>query len=84
MVRDSSGVIGFLKGKGAIHIARTFGVVKRNFVGQHFWRGNFVSTVGRDEAVVREYLRNHEQEDKRVEQTSLFRSPPLGGSQGRS
>ena len=65
--------VGFLKGKSAIHIARTFGEVKRNFVGQHFWaRGYFVSTVGRDEAVIREYIRNQEQEDKRIEQTRLF------------
>jgi len=47
--------------------------VKRNFVGQQFWaRGYFVSRVGRDEAVIREYIRNQEQEDKRVEQTRLF------------
>ena len=45
-------VVGYIKGKSAIHIARTFMERKRNFVGQHFWaRGYFVSTVGRDEAV---------------------------------
>ncbi len=47
-------VIGFIKGKSAIHIAHTFMDRKRSFVGQHFWaRGYFVSTVGRDEAVIR-------------------------------
>jgi putative transposase len=47
-----SQVIGSIKGKSAIHIARTYGERKRSFVGQHFWaRGLFVSTVGRDEAV---------------------------------
>jgi putative transposase len=66
-------VVGYLQGKTAIHVARTFGEVKRNFVGQHFWaRGYFVSTVGRDEEVIREYIRNQEQEDKRIEQTRLF------------
>jgi REP-associated tyrosine transposase len=43
-------VVGFMKGKSAIHLARVYGERKRNFVGQHFWaRGYFVSTVGRDE-----------------------------------
>ena len=46
-----SQVVGFIKGKSAIHLARVYGERKRNFVGQHFWaRGYFVSTVGRDEA----------------------------------
>ena len=65
-------VIGFIKGKSAIYIARTFGERKRNFVGQHFWaRGYFVSTVGRDEGVIREYIRRQEQEDKRFDQLRL-------------
>ena len=47
-------VIGFIKGKSAIYIARHFGERRRNFVGHHFWaRGYFVSTVGRDEGVIR-------------------------------
>jgi putative transposase len=67
-------VIGFIKGKSAIHIARTFMDRKRNFVGQHFWaRGYFVSTVGRDEAVIRRYIRNQEAEDKRVDQLNLLK-----------
>ena len=50
-------VVGFIKGKSAIHLARVYGERKRNFVGQHFWaRGYFVSTVGRDEVVIREYI----------------------------
>ena len=49
-----SEVIGYIKGKSAIHVARVYGERKRNFVGQHFWaRGHFVSTVGRDETVIR-------------------------------
>ncbi len=69
-----SQVIGFLKGKSAIHIAREFGERRRNFVGQHFWaRGYFVSTVGRDEAVIRQYIRDQEKEDRRLEQMELLR-----------
>ena len=65
-------VIGFMKGKSAIHIARAYGGRKRNFTGQHFWaRGYFVSTVGRDEAVIREYIRNQEKEDERQDQLRL-------------
>jgi putative transposase len=67
-------VIGFIKGKSAIHIARTFMERRRNFVGQHFWaRGYFVSTVGRDEAVIRRYIRDQEAEDKRVDQLKLIK-----------
>ena len=62
-------VIGFIKGKSAIHIARHFGERRRNFVGQHFWaRGYFVSTVGRDETVIRPYIRRQEVEDQRQDQ----------------
>jgi len=67
-------VVGFIKGKSAIHIARTFMDRKRNFVGQHFWaRGYFVTTVGRDEAVIRRYIREQEAEDKRVDQLNLLK-----------
>jgi len=66
-------VIGYIKGKSAIHIARTYMGVRRNFVGQHFWaRGYFVSTVGRDEVAVREYIQKQEAEDKRLEQMQLL------------
>ena len=66
-------VVGYIKGKSAIHIARTYGGRKRNFVGQHFWaRGYFVSTVGRDEDVIREYIRNQEKEDRRQDQLNLL------------
>jgi len=66
-------VIGFIKGKSAIHIARTWGERKRNYVGQHFWaRGYFASTVGRDEQVIREYIRHQEAEDRRVDQLDLM------------
>jgi len=59
-------------GKSAIQIARRFLEVKRNFVGQHFWaRWYFVSTVGRDETVIRAYIRAQEVEDKQAEQLRL-------------
>lgn len=69
-----SQVVGFIKGKSAIHLARVYGENRRNFVGQSFWaRGYFVSTVGRDEEVIRNYIRNQEEEDKRLEQMNLWR-----------
>ncbi len=68
-----SQVVGYIQGKSAIHVARVYGERKRNFVGQHFWaRGYFVSTVGRDEAVIREYIRNQEKEDERMDQLKLY------------
>jgi len=68
-----SQVIGFIKGKSAIHLARVYGERKRNFAGQHFWaRGFFVSTVGRDERAVREYINKQEEEDKRLDQLNLW------------
>ena len=62
-------VVGFIKGKSAIAIARTYMGKKRNFEGQHFWaRGYHVSTVGRDEQLIREYIRRQEEEDRRIDQ----------------
>jgi len=69
-----SQVVGFIKGKSAIHLARVYGERKRSFVGHHFWaRGYFVSTVGRDEAVIREYIKHQEYEDTRLDQLNLWR-----------
>ncbi len=68
-----SQVVGYIKGKSAIHLARVYAERKRNFVGQHFWaRGFWVSTVGRDEKVIREYIRKQEEEDKRLDQLNLW------------
>src|SRR6266853_232131 len=68
-----SQVIGFIKGKSAIHLARVYGGKKRNFVGDHFWaRGYFVSTVGRNEEAIREYIKNHETQDKHIDQLNLW------------
>ena len=69
-----SQVIGYIKGKSAIHLARVYGERKQNFVGQHFWaRGYFVSTVGRDETVIRAYIREQEAIDQRLDQMNLWR-----------
>ena len=68
-----SEVVGFIKGKSAIHIARTFAGRRRNFVGQSFWaRGYYVSTVGKDEESVRRYIQEQEEADRRLDQMDLF------------
>ena len=68
-----SRVIGFIKGKSAIHVARTFGGRKKNFTGQSFWaRGYYVSTTGKDEEEVRRYIREQEEEDRRLDQLDMF------------
>ncbi len=65
-------VMGFIKGKTAIHIARVYAGRRRSFVGQQFWaRGYWVSTVGRDEQAVRKYIREQEKEDQRLDQLTL-------------
>ena len=68
-----SEVVGFIKGKSAIAIARTYMGRRKNFTGQHFWaRGYHVSTVGRDEAMIRNYIKHQEDEEKRLIQLQLF------------
>ena len=65
-------VMGFIKGKSAIHLARVYAGRRRNYVGQHFWaRGYWVSTVGKNEAVVRRYIQEQEKEDRRLEQLEM-------------
>jgi putative transposase len=67
-----SKVMGFIKGKSAIHIARVYAGRRSNYVGQHFWaRGYWVSTVGKNEAAVRRYIQNQEKEDRRLEQLEM-------------
>lgn len=68
-----SQVVGYLKGKSAIHIARVFMGRKKNFVGQNFWaRGYYVTTIGHDAEVVREYIKRQEEEDKRSDQMKFW------------
>jgi putative transposase len=58
-------VVGYLKGKSAIAIARRFGGKTRNFQGESFWaRGYAVSTVGYEVEKIREYIKNQEIEDQ--------------------
>ena len=67
-----SQVVGYVKGKSAIWVARTTGK-NRNFVGQNFWaRGYCVSTVGLDEETIREYVRSQEEADKKLDQLRMF------------
>ena len=66
-------VVGFIKGKSAIHIARTYLGRRKNFTGQSFWaRGYYVSTVGKDEETTKEYIKHQEQEERRIDQLSMF------------
>ena len=68
-----SQVVGYMKGKTAIHIARTYGGHRANFTGQNFWaRGHFASTVGADEAAIRTYISRQEQNDLRIDQMKMF------------
>ena len=79
-----SNVVGFIKGKSAIAIARNFMGRQRNFSGENFWaRGYFVSSVGLNEDIVRQYIRDQEKEEERLEQLNLEYpndGPPSGGS----
>lgn len=64
--------VGFLKGKSAIRIFKEQLIVRRNFTGRHFWaRGYCVNTVGLDEQMIREYIKNQEREEKRQEQLKV-------------
>ena len=69
-----SAVVGYIKGKSAIAIARTYMGKRQNFTGANFWaRGYFVSTVGRDEAAIKKYIQEQEDEDKRLDQLDMFK-----------
>lgn len=64
-----SSVVGYLKGKSAIHVARHFLKRERNYAGQNLWaRGYFVDSVGRNTEVIRRYIQEQEAEDKRMDQ----------------
>ena len=66
-------VIGFMKGKSSIWIAQNVERKARNFTGHKFWaRGYFVSTVGRDEEMIRAYIKNQEMQDRELDQLSMI------------
>ena len=68
-----SQVVGYMKGKSAIHTARAYAGCRRNFMGQNFWaRGYFVSTVGQDEEATRQYIQAQERIDRKIDQLTLF------------
>ena len=68
-------VVGYIKGKSAIHVARTYLGQRKNYIGMHFWaRGYFVSTVGADEEIVRAYIKEQDKEDRRIEQLTLLKA----------
>jgi len=67
-----SSVVGYMKGKSAIHIARHFLKRERNYAGQAFWaRGFFVDTVGQDTELIRRYIAEQEKEDQRIDQMEM-------------
>lgn len=67
-----SSVVGFLKGKSAIHVARHFLKRERNYAGQSLWaRGYCVDTTGRDTERIRRYIQTQEAEDRRLDQLEL-------------
>ena len=62
-------VMGYIKGKSAVYVARKYGDRTKYFSGQHFWaRGYFVSTVGRNEEAIRKCIQNQEAEDMKLDQ----------------
>jgi putative transposase len=74
-------VVGYIKGKSAIHIARAYLGRRKNFVGEHFWaRGYYVSTVGKDEIATQNYIKQQEKEDHRLDQLDLFHEEEKPGS----
>ena len=65
-------VVGFIKGKSAIQIARQFMNREKNFTGYHFWaRGYFVTTVGHNEEAVKKYIKDQDQRDRAADQLTL-------------
>jgi putative transposase len=66
-------VIGYIKGKSAIYIARNYAAKKKNIVGEQFWaRGYFVSTVGKDEQLIKDYVRRQQAADARADQLRMY------------
>ena len=65
-------VVGYIKGKSAIHVARHFLRRERNYAGQRIWaRGFFVDTVGRDTETIRKYIAEQEMDDRRLDQLEM-------------
>jgi len=72
-----SSVVGYIKGKSAIHVARHFLKRERNYAGQRIWaRGFFVDTVGRNTETIRKYIAEQEMEDRRLDQLEMLEITP--------
>ena len=68
-----SDIIGTLKGKTAIRLFNKFPDLRKKYWGCHFWsRGYYVDTVGRNEEIIRQYIRNQDELDRKGNQRSLF------------
>ena len=66
-------IVGYIKGKSSIWVAQNVERKIKNFTGAKFWaRGYLVSTVGRDEELIRCYIRNQELQDKQLDQLTLI------------
>ena len=80
-----SKVVGYIKGKSAIMIARRFFGRQRNYTGEKFWaKGYFATTVGLDEQIDRNYIQHQETEDKRESQLELFQWWYIGAFRRRN
>lgn len=67
-------LVGYIKVWSAIDFARVYGECRRNIMGHNFGaRGYFLWAVERDETMIREYIRHQEAEDRRLDQTNLWR-----------
>ncbi len=63
-----------LKGKSAERLRKEFPELGKRYWGMHLWaRGYFVSTVGINSEVIREYVKNQEDEQIREEQRRLWK-----------
>ena len=64
--------VGFLKGKSAIRIHRVYSGAKGSLLGRSFWaRGYCVSTVGLDEVVIAQYIRDQEKRERDQERNEF-------------
>lgn len=73
-------IVGYLKGKSAIKVFEKYSRVRQNFRGHKFWaRGYFVSTVGLDEAKIRNYIQNQQERDRLEDEQEPDRGNPFEG-----
>ena len=76
-----SQIMGYLKGKSSLMIFDRHANLKYKYGNRHFWaRGYFVDTVGKNERMIAEYIKNQLEEDFAKDQVSLkeFADPFMG------